>query len=119
MFFYAAEPLNLCRRVRGGGYGMGFSLCLPQPHSSICLMPLWLAALKRPSCVPRAACRGWDVSDPPQKNRGVMRPFVAVGCGIPLLGLMGSLTSSFIPAGRPGTAPTSWFVHGVDAALGS
>ena len=36
---------------------------------------------------PRAACRGWDVSDPPQ-NRGVMRPFVAVGCGIPLLGPM-------------------------------
>ena len=40
-----------------------------------------------------------DVSDPPQ-NRGVMRPFVAVACGIPLLGPMGSLTSSFIPAGR-------------------
>ena len=39
------------------------------------------------------------MSDPPQ-NRGVMRPFVAVGCGIPLLGPMGSLTSSFIPAGR-------------------
>ena len=30
---------------------------------------------------------GWDVSDPPQ-NRGVMRPFVAVGCDIPLLGPM-------------------------------
>ncbi len=43
--------------------------------------------------------KGGDVSDPPQ-NRGVMRPFVAVACGIPLLGPMGSLTSSFIPAGR-------------------
>ena len=31
-----------------GGY-MGFGLCLPQPHSSICLIPLWLATLKRPS----------------------------------------------------------------------
>ena len=31
--------------------------------------------------------KGWDVSDPP-KNRGVMRPFVAVGCYIPLLGPM-------------------------------
>ena len=29
-----------------------------------------------------------------------MRPFVAVRCGIPLLGPMGSLSSSFIPAGR-------------------
>ena len=36
----------------------------------------------------------------PPQNRGVMRPFVAVACGIPLLGPMGSLTSSFIPAGR-------------------
>ena len=28
---------------------MGFGLGLPQPHSSIYLIPLWLAALKRPS----------------------------------------------------------------------
>ena len=31
--------------------------------------------------------KGWDVSDPSQ-NRGVMRPFVAVGCYLPLLGPM-------------------------------
>ena len=29
-----------------------------------------------------------------------MRSFVEVGCDIPLLGPIGSLTSSFIPAGR-------------------
>ena len=28
---------------------MGFRSGLPQPHSSKCLIPLWLAALKRPS----------------------------------------------------------------------
>ena len=27
---------------------MGFRLGLPQPHSSKCLIPLWLSALKRP-----------------------------------------------------------------------
>ena len=31
--------------------------------------------------------KGGDVSDPPQ-NRGVMRSFIAVACGIPLLGPM-------------------------------
>ena len=39
---------------RGGCY-MGFGLGLPQPHSSICLIPLWLAALKRPLLASDAA----------------------------------------------------------------
>ena len=44
--------------------------------------------------------KGGDVSDPP-KTGGGMRSFIAVACGIPLLGPYdGSLTSSFIPAGR-------------------
>ena len=69
------------------------------PHSAVVshsetALPLWTRE------------KGGDVSDPP-KNRGVMRPFVAVACGIPLLGPMGSLTSSFIPAGRLGTDPLS------------
>ena len=50
---------------------MGFGLGLPQPHSSICLIPLWLAALKRPSCVPGPHV-GLGRERPP-KNRGVMR----------------------------------------------
>ena len=57
-----------------------------------------------------------DVSDPPQ-NRGVMRPFVAVACGIPLLGPMGSLTSSFIPAGRLGKTPFPLALHRVGSVL--
>ena len=69
------------------------------PHSAVVsrsetALPLWTRE------------KGGDVSDPP-KNRGVMRPFVAVACGIPLLGPMGSLTSSFIPAGRLVKTPLS------------
>ena len=36
-----------------GGCTKLYGLGLPQPHSSICLIPLWLASLKAPSCVPR------------------------------------------------------------------
>ena len=43
---------------------------------------------------------------PPQK-RGDLRPFVETRCDMSLLGPMGSLSSSFIPAGRLGTAPLS------------
>ena len=57
-----------------------------------------------------------DVSDPPQ-NRGVMRPFVEVGCDIPLLGPMGSLTSPFIPAGRLGKTPFPLALHCVGSVL--
>ena len=41
-----------CYRVRGGG-NMVFGLGLPQAHSSIYLILLWLATLKRPSRVER------------------------------------------------------------------
>ena len=50
---------------------MVFGLGLPQLHSSICLIPLWLATLKRPGRFGRGRKAG-DVSDPPL-NRGVMR----------------------------------------------
>ena len=55
----------------------------------------------------------------PPQNRGVMRPFVEVRCNIPLPGHIRVALDSFIPAGRLGTAPTSWFFQGVDAALDS
>ena len=74
-----------------------------KPLSSICLIRLWLSTMNRSETLTTREVEK-DVSDPPQ-NRGFMRPFVAVCCGIPLLGPMGSLTSSFIPAGRLGTAP--------------
>ena len=50
--------------------------------------------------------KGGDESDPPQK-RGGMRPWIAARCSTLLSGPMGSLSSSFIPAGRLRTAPLS------------
>ena len=66
---------------------MGFRSGLPQPHSSIYLIPLWLAILKQPSpCVPGAHVEN-DDSDPPKK-RGGMRSQKEVRCGIPLFARM-------------------------------
>ena len=61
---------------------MGFRSGLPQPHSSIYLIPLWLAILKRPSHVPGAACRAGTIATPPQK-RGGMRSQKEVRCNTP------------------------------------
>ena len=43
----------------------------------------------------------------PPPNRGDLRPKVESRYGVPLLGPMGSLSSSFIPAGRLGKTPLS------------
>ena len=45
-----------------GGCDMGFRSGLPQPHSSIYLISLWLSILKRPSRVPGAACRAGTIA---------------------------------------------------------
>ena len=74
-----------------------------KPLSSMCLIPLWLAALKRRGSLRTRAGEN-DESDPPL-NGGDMRSFVEVRCDVPLLGPMGSLSSSFIPAGRLGPPP--------------
>ena len=66
---------------------MGFRSGLPQPHSSIYLIPLWLATLKRPSRVPGTACRAGTIATPPKK-RGGMRSQKEVRCGIPLFARM-------------------------------
>ena len=50
--------------------------------------------------------KGGDESDPPKK-RGGMRTRIAARCSTPLSGPMGSLSSSFIPAGRLGKTPLS------------
>ena len=76
-----------------------------KPLSSICLIPLWLAALeRRGSLTTREGEK--DESDPPQTG-GDLRPKVESRYGVPLLGPMGSLSSSFIPAGRLGKTPLS------------
>ena len=51
--------------------------------------------------------KGGGRERPPPKQGGHAVAFVAVSCGIPLLGPMGSLTSSFIPAGRLVKTPLS------------
>ena len=56
-----------------GGGDIGFRSSLPQPNSSIYLIPLWLAILKRPYRVPGTACRAGTIGDPP-KNRGACGP---------------------------------------------
>ena len=43
---------------------MVFGLGLPQPHSSIYFITLWLATLKRPSRVPGTACRSGTIATP-------------------------------------------------------
>ena len=85
---------------------MVFGLGLPQPHSSICLIPLWLAALKRPSCVPGPHV-GLGRERPPPKQGGHAVPhrWHLEHASVPAP--MGSLTSSFIPAGRLGKTPLS------------
>ena len=52
---------------------MGFRSGLPQPHSSIYLIPLWLAILKRPSRIPGTACRAGTIATPP-KSGGACGP---------------------------------------------
>ena len=68
---------------------MGFRSGLPQPHSSIYLIPLWLAIFKRPSRVPGAACRAGTIATPPKsggacgpkKRCAVAHPFSALMTG--------------------------------------
>ena len=100
---------------RGGCY-MGFGLCLPQPHSSICLIPLWLAVLKRPSCVPGPHV-GLGRERPPPKQGGHAVPhrWQVLHASVP--DPMGSLTSLFIPAGRLGKTPFPLALHCVGSVL--
>ena len=74
-----------------------------KPPSSICLIPLWFAALKRRGSL-RTRAGEKDESDPPL-NGGDLRPFVETCCDMSLLVPRGSLSSSFIPAGRLRNSP--------------
>ena len=91
--------------VTEGGYGKIQPRDAAKPHSPISLIPLWLSPVKRPH--PRRCSKiGEDDSDPPE-NRGVMWPqqrCVAAHRSCPPH--EGSLSSSFIPAGRLGAAPS-------------
>ena len=102
-----------------GGCNMVFGLGLPQPHSSICLIPLWLAALKRPSCVPGPHV-GLGRERPPPQNRGVMRSRTDGRCNMPLYRPPWVAHVLIYPCGKArNSPPTSWVFQGVDAALDS
>ena len=104
--FSCSERPNRLFQGQRGGWNMGFGLGLPQPYSSICLIPLWLDALKRPSCVPGPHV-GLGRERPPQKQGGHAVPhrWQVEHASVPAP--MGSLTSLFIPAGRLGKPPLS------------
>ena len=96
---------------------MGFRSGLPQPHSSIYLIPLWLAILKQPSpCVPGAHVEN-DDSDPPKKQGGHAVPKRGALWHPSFRPHDWSLSSSFIPAGRLGTAPFPLALHCVGSVL--
>ena len=86
-----------------GGCDMLKSRNAAKPLSSISLIPLLLSPVNRPATLTAREIEK-DESDPP-KNGGDLRPFVETCCDMSLLGPRGSLSSSFIPAGRLGTAP--------------
>ena len=66
--FYAAVPPPQCHTLRGGGTAWLKSSNAAKPLSSICLIPLWLAALERRGSLTTREVEK-DESDPPQ-NRG-------------------------------------------------
>ena len=88
-----------------GGCDMLKSRNAAEPLSFISLIPLWLSPLNRPDTLTTREIEK-DESDPPL-NGGGLRPFVETCCDMSLLGPRGSLSSSFIPAGRLGTDPLS------------
>ena len=83
---------------------MGFRSGLPQPNSSIYLIPLWLSILKRPSRVPGAACRSGTIAPPPPKAGG-MRSQKEVRCNTPLFGRMGVAIVLIYPCGKAWNRP--------------
>ena len=94
------NTLKGCSRVRGGGgtccldLGLTTAAFVYMPHSAV--VSCFESAILRP----RGRMMAGDVSDPPQ-NRGVMRSshrWHVEHASVP--DPMGSLTSSFIPAGR-------------------
>ena len=67
MSFHVTAALVSCYRVRGGGCNMSFGLGVPQPHSSISLILLWLSAVNRPARFRRGRKAGTRAT-PPQSG---------------------------------------------------
>ena len=95
---------------------MGKSSNAAKPLSSIYLNRLWLAVLKRPSRCGRGRKAG-DGSDPPKKQGGHAVPHRWHLWHVSVPAPMGSLPSSFIPAGRLGKTPFPLALHCVGSVL--
>ena len=97
----------MLHRQRGGGVTWVLGLDLPRLHSSICLIPLWLSALKKPSRFGRGR-KAEDVSDPPPPpNRGVMRPATDGVCTRLCTGPHGVAHVLIYPCGKAWKNPLS------------
>ena len=95
--FHATEGRMVFATRSEGGCGRIPAQGVAKPLSAICLIPLWLSAVNRPARFRRGRKAGTRATPP--KAGGHVTP-IAVLSGIPLSGPMGSLSSSFIPAGR-------------------
>ena len=105
LVFVLQTTAGILLHAQRGGWNTIFGLGLPQPHSSICLIPLWLSPVNRPAMSHEKKKAGTRATPPQKKPGGHADPdsWHLEHASIPVP--MGSLSSSFIPAGRLGTAP--------------
>ena len=85
LVFVLQTTAGVLLHAQRGGCNTIFGLGLPQPHSSICLIPLWLSPLNRPSRFGRGRKTGTRAPPP---NRGGMRSRKAGICNMPLFDRM-------------------------------
>ena len=99
LVFVLQTTAGILLHAQRGGWNTIFGLGLPQPPSSICLIPLWLSPVNRPAMSHEKKKAGTR-DPPPKKPGGHADPdsWHLEHASIPVP--MGSLSSSFIPAGR-------------------
>ena len=93
----------LLQGYRGGNINRGTGVT--QPHSSISLIPLWLSPVNRPARFRRGRKAGTRATPPKPGGHAALDSGAVFHASIRPHG--GSLSSSFIPAGRLETAPRS------------
>ena len=104
-FLLVLKAAGMVLRAQRGGCTRISGLGLPQPHSAICLIPLWLSHLNRPARYERGKKAGTRA--PPPKQGGHADTDSGAVYHASIRSHDWSLSSSFIPAGRLGTAPLS------------
>ena len=69
-FFVSLRAAWFLSQGYRGGCDKIWSQGVTKPHSSICLIPLWLSPVNRPARFRRGE-KGGNESDPPQKRGGM------------------------------------------------